>query len=126
MSTKTITIGPKIKTALPGPNAKRVLEGDTKYISPSYTRSYPLVAKQGRGLVITDVDMPRLDGIELTTLIKKDPRLQSIPVMIVSYKDREADRLRGLQAGANYYLAKGSFNDETFLEAVAELIGEPR
>ncbi len=56
MSTKTITIGPKIKTALPGPNAKRVLEGDTKYISPSYTRSYPLVAKHGRGVVITDVD----------------------------------------------------------------------
>src|SRR5438132_13759574 len=56
MSTKTSTSSAKIKTALPGPNAKRVLEGDTKYISPSYTRSYPLVAKQGRGLVITDVD----------------------------------------------------------------------
>ena len=51
-----ILIGPKIKTALPGPNAKRVLEGDSKYISPSYTRSYPLVAKQGRGIVVTDVD----------------------------------------------------------------------
>jgi 4-aminobutyrate aminotransferase len=49
-------IGPKIRTALPGPNAKRVLEGDQKYISPSYTRSYPLVAKSGRGIVITDVD----------------------------------------------------------------------
>ena len=49
-------IGPRIKTALPGPNAKRVLEGDEKYISPSYTRSYPLVAKSGRGIVITDVD----------------------------------------------------------------------
>jgi 4-aminobutyrate aminotransferase len=48
--------GPKIKTALPGPNAKRVLAGDQKYISPSYTRSYPLVAKSGRGIVITDVD----------------------------------------------------------------------
>jgi 4-aminobutyrate aminotransferase len=48
--------GPKIKTALPGPNAKRVLAGDEKYISPSYTRSYPLVAKSGRGIVITDVD----------------------------------------------------------------------
>jgi 4-aminobutyrate aminotransferase len=47
---------PNIKTALPGPNAKRVLEGDDKYISPSYTRSYPLVAKSGRGVVITDVD----------------------------------------------------------------------
>src|ERR1700726_1214891 len=58
MSTKTTSVieGPKIKTALPGPNAKRVLEGDDRYISPSYTRSYPLVAKQGRGLVITDVD----------------------------------------------------------------------
>jgi 4-aminobutyrate aminotransferase len=53
--TKT-KIGPKIKTALPGPNAKRVLAGDEKYISPSYTRSYPLVAKTGRGIVVTDVD----------------------------------------------------------------------
>src|SRR5262250_2851912 len=56
MTTKTLTAGPKIKTALPGPNAKRVLEGDEKYISPSYTRSYPLVAKRGRGIVVTDVD----------------------------------------------------------------------
>ena len=55
MTTKTLA-GPKIKTALPGPNAKRILSGDEKYISPSYTRSYPLVAKQGRGIVITDVD----------------------------------------------------------------------
>jgi 4-aminobutyrate aminotransferase len=56
MPTKTMTAGPKIKTALPGPNAKRVLAGDDKYISPSYTRSYPLVAKSGRGIVVTDVD----------------------------------------------------------------------
>jgi 4-aminobutyrate aminotransferase len=48
--------GPKLKTALPGPNAKRVLAGDQEYISPSYTRSYPLVAKSGRGIVVTDVD----------------------------------------------------------------------
>ncbi len=56
MSTKALTVGPKIKTALPGPNAKRILAGDDKYVSPSYTRSYPLVAKSGRGLVVTDVD----------------------------------------------------------------------
>src|SRR5437868_8549437 len=58
MTTKTMTatIGPKIKTALPGPNAKRVLESDQKYISPSHTRSYPMVAKSGRGIVVTDVD----------------------------------------------------------------------
>jgi 4-aminobutyrate aminotransferase len=67
MTTKTMTAptttvsgpaatGPKIKTALPGPNARRVLANDQKYISPSYTRSYPLVAKSGRGIVVTDVD----------------------------------------------------------------------
>lgn len=58
MSTKTAipTAGPRIKTELPGPNARRVLEGDKKYLSPSYTRSYPLVAKRGRGVVIEDVD----------------------------------------------------------------------
>jgi 4-aminobutyrate aminotransferase len=55
MTTKTLA-GPKLKTAVPGPNAKRILAGDEKYLSPSYTRSYPLVAKQGRGIVITDVD----------------------------------------------------------------------
>jgi two-component system sensor histidine kinase and response regulator WspE len=75
-------------------------------------------------LVLTDVDMPRLDGIELVTLIKKDVRLNALPVMIVSYKDREEDRRRGLDAGADYYLTKGSFHDETLLRAVADLIGE--
>jgi two-component system, chemotaxis family, sensor histidine kinase and response regulator WspE len=76
-------------------------------------------------LVITDVDMPRVDGIELTTLIKQDPHLKTLPVMIVSYKDSESDRLRGLEAGADYYLTKGSFQDETLLQAVVDLIGEP-
>jgi two-component system sensor histidine kinase and response regulator WspE len=76
-------------------------------------------------LVVTDVDMPRMDGIELATLIKKDARLKKMPVMIVSYKDREEDKMRGLEAGADYYLTKGSFHDETLLRAVLDLIGEP-
>ena len=75
-------------------------------------------------LIITDIDMPRMDGIELVTLLKKDANLKSLPVMIVSYKDREEDRQRGLDAGADYYLTKGSFHDETLLQAVIDLIGE--
>ena len=74
-------------------------------------------------LLITDIDMPRMDGIELVTLLRKDTRLQSLPVMVVSYKDREEDRRRGLDAGADYYLAKASFHDDALLDAVAELIG---
>ena len=68
-------------------------------------------------------DMPRMDGIELVSRIKADPRLQSLPVMVVSYKDREEDRRRGLDAGADYYLAKGSFHDDALLDAVEDLIG---
>jgi len=74
-------------------------------------------------LLITDIDMPRMDGIELVTLVRRDQRLQSLPVMVVSYKDREEDRRRGLDAGADYYLAKASFHDDALLEAVVELIG---
>ncbi len=50
------TTGPMIRTRLPGPNARRIIEADERLISPSYTRSYPLVAKSGRGIVIEDVD----------------------------------------------------------------------
>jgi two-component system, chemotaxis family, sensor histidine kinase and response regulator WspE len=76
-------------------------------------------------LVVTDIDMPRMDGIELVSLITGDAVLKAVPVMIVSYKDRDEDRQRGLDAGAAYYLTKGSFHDETLLQAVVDLIGEP-
>src|SRR5690349_10297936 len=57
MPTQTMTsAGPKIRTKLPGPIAQKVLRGDAQYISPSYTRSYPLVAKAGRGAIVEDVD----------------------------------------------------------------------
>ncbi|WP_460097074.1 response regulator [Pseudomonas sp. S3_C01] len=77
-------------------------------------------------LLITDIDMPRMDGIELVSLLRRDNRLQSLPVMVVSYKDREEDRRRGLDAGADYYLAKASFHDDALLDAVVELIGGAR
>jgi two-component system sensor histidine kinase and response regulator WspE len=75
-------------------------------------------------LVVSDVDMPRLDGIELVRRIRQDPSLKALPVMILSYKDREDDRQRGLEAGADYYLTKGSFQSEALIEAVIDLIGE--
>lgn len=76
-------------------------------------------------LVVTDVDMPRMDGIELVRRIKADPRRKTMPVMIVSYKDREEDKLRGLEAGADYYLTKSSFHDDRLIGAVRDLIGDP-
>ncbi|HMF13172.1 MAG TPA: hybrid sensor histidine kinase/response regulator, partial [Gemmataceae bacterium] len=75
-------------------------------------------------LIVTDVDMPRMNGFDLLRSIRGDHALAGLPVVIVSYKDRETDRLRGLELGANYYLTKSSFHDDTFLRAVQDLIGE--
>ena len=56
MLTATETKLPRLLMALPGPNAKRVVEDDAKYVSPSYTRDYPFVAKRGSGAMVEDVD----------------------------------------------------------------------
>lgn len=82
------------------------------------------VLRGGRfDLVISDIDMPRMNGIEFVRHIRQDPAFGSLPVMILSYKDREEDRQRGLDAGADYYLTKGSFQSNALIDAVIDLIG---
>jgi two-component system sensor histidine kinase and response regulator WspE len=80
----------------------------------------------GYDLLISDIDMPRMNGIELIKHLRDDPKLSKLPVMIVSYKDREEDRLRGLEAGADRYFAKSSFRDDALVHAVHDLIGAAR
>jgi len=75
-------------------------------------------------MVITDVDMPRMDGIELTRSIKQDPRLRSLPVVIVSYRDRPEDRARGMEVRADAYLTKSDFQEHGFVDVVHGLIGD--
>ena len=73
-------------------------------------------------LLLTDIRMPRMNGIELTKRVRADARLSGIPIVIVSYKDREEDRLAGLEAGADRYLTKSSFTDDTLVRVVGELL----
>jgi two-component system sensor histidine kinase and response regulator WspE len=73
-------------------------------------------------LVITDVDMPLLDGIQLTRRIRKDPRFKKLPVLLACDKDNVTQRWHGFDAGATYYLIKGTFHD-TLVEAVTTRIG---
>ncbi len=129
-----LLVGRRIKRVLVVDDSITVREVERKMIS---ARGYEVeVAVDGQDgwnsirnepfdLIITDVDMPRLDGIELVTLIRSDPRFKMLPIIIVSYKDREEDRNRGLEAGADYYLTKGSFQDKTLVKAVEDLIGGP-
>jgi two-component system sensor histidine kinase and response regulator WspE len=74
-------------------------------------------------LLVSDIDMPRMTGLQLVSAVRGDEKLRDLPVVIVSYKEREEDRMRGLQVGANCYLTKSSFHDNRFIEAVEDLIG---
>jgi two-component system sensor histidine kinase and response regulator WspE len=74
-------------------------------------------------LMVSDIDMPRMSGLQLVTALRSDAKLRDLPVVIVSYKEREEDRARGLEVGANCYLTKSSFHDNRFIEAVEDLIG---
>jgi two-component system sensor histidine kinase and response regulator WspE len=74
-------------------------------------------------LLVSDIDMPRMNGIELVRTARADARFRTLPIVIVSYKDREEDRRRGMEVGANAYLTKGSFHDRSFAETVQDLIG---
>lgn len=75
-------------------------------------------------MVVTDIDMPRMNGFELIRNIRQHTELASLPVVVVSYKASDDDRLQGLKAGANYYLTKTDFDDNSLIEAVTALIGE--
>jgi two-component system chemotaxis sensor kinase CheA len=82
-----------------------------------------MLAEQPADLVITDVEMPDLDGLELTRNIRAHPRLANIPVLIVSSHASEEDHQRGLDAGADGYIVKTSFDEAGLLSAVGRLLG---
>jgi two-component system chemotaxis sensor kinase CheA len=77
----------------------------------------------GISLVLTDLEMPELDGLELTRAIRADPARSSLPVVIVTSRGAEEDRLRGVEAGADAYMAKRSFDQQALLATVERLVG---
>jgi len=77
----------------------------------------------GIDIVVTDIEMPEMDGIALTEAIRADPQRSSLPVVIVTTRGSEEDRKRGLEAGADAYMAKRSFDQRALLETVEQLVG---
>lgn len=74
------------------------------------------------GLVISDVEMPRMDGFDLTARIRTDKHLADMPVVLVTALESSADRERGVDAGANAYIVKSSFDQSNLLDVVRRLI----
>jgi two-component system, chemotaxis family, sensor kinase CheA len=72
--------------------------------------------------VVSDVEMPRMDGFALTEAIRNSKRLQKIPVILVTALETEPDRMRGLDAGANAYLPKSGFDQTSLIQAIEQLV----
>lgn len=72
--------------------------------------------------VVTDVQMPRMSGFELTRAIKSDAALGDLPVVIVTSLEREEEKAQGIEAGADAYITKSVFNQDTLLDTVERLI----
>jgi two-component system chemotaxis sensor kinase CheA len=73
-------------------------------------------------LVVSDINMPRLDGFELTSRIKHDDRFAEIPVILVTSLDSPADKARGIEVGADAYIVKSSFDQGNLLETIEQLV----
>ncbi|MBE9141384.1 response regulator [Nodosilinea sp. LEGE 07088] len=72
--------------------------------------------------VVSDIEMPNLDGLSLTAKIRQDRNYDELPIILVTTLSSEDDRRRGAEAGANAYIAKGKFNQEALLETLTRLV----
>jgi two-component system chemotaxis sensor kinase CheA len=103
---------------------KNVLEAAGYYVRPTVDGLDALAAlgEEEFDLVVSDIEMPRMDGIELTRKMRGDQRLARVPVVLVTALESQEDRERGLDAGANAYLTKSSFTQGTLLKTARSLL----
>ena len=83
---------------------------------------WDLLRQQGADLVVTDVEMPRMTGFELTAQIRSEPNLRDLPVVLVTSLETREDRERGVEVGADAYLVKRGFDQENLLDTVRRLL----
>jgi two-component system, chemotaxis family, sensor kinase CheA len=124
------------------PTAPKILIVEDSFTVRELQRSileaagYPVVtARDGRegldqlaahpdvAMVLTDLEMPEVNGLELTRAIRADPAHSALPVVIVTSRSADEDRRRGIEAGADAYMAKQSFDQQTLLATVHRLVG---
>jgi two-component system, chemotaxis family, sensor kinase CheA len=83
--------------------------------------AWSIVQAEQIDVVVSDVDMPRMNGFELTTQIRSDPKLSGLPIVLVTALETREDKERGLRVGANAYVLKSGFNQADLLDIVRRL-----
>lgn len=81
-----------------------------------------VLGREAVDIVVTDLEMPRVDGLELTRRLKSHATFRSLPVVIVTTRGSEADRRRGMEAGADGYVTKGDLVRQDLVDVVARLL----
>lgn len=84
--------------------------------------AWDLLQKQKFSILITDINMPVMDGFTLTENVKKHEKLHDLPVIIVTSMDSEEEKKRGIEVGADAYIVKSQFESEALLEIVEQLV----
>jgi len=82
------------------------------------------LGQQDFDLVLTDILMPKMDGFTLTRKIRTNKKTKDLPVVVVTSMESEEDKRRGLEAGANAYLVKSSFDQKHLIETIETLLGK--
>jgi two-component system chemotaxis sensor kinase CheA len=86
--------------------------------------AWQTLMRDGADALVADVEMPRMDGFTLCRRVRSSERFRELPIVLVTGLDSAADRARGLEAGADVYIAKSGFDQASLLEAVSQLIGK--
>jgi two-component system chemotaxis sensor kinase CheA len=84
--------------------------------------AWTLLKSEAIDLVVSDVDMPRMDGFELTARIRADQALADLPVVLVTALESREDKERGIEVGANAYVIKSSFDQSNLLDIIGRLL----
>ena len=84
--------------------------------------AWTLLRSEEYHLVLSDVDMPRMNGFDLTARVRADGKLAELPVVLVTALESREDKERGIEVGANAYIVKSSFDQSKLLEIIRRLI----
>ena len=84
--------------------------------------AWELLQKEGADLLVSDVEMPRMDGFELARTVRGSKRFRELPVVLVTSRETEQDKARGLEAGADAYVVKSGFDQRNLLQTIAQLL----
>lgn len=97
-------------------------EGFEVIAAPDGEAAWRLLQEKGADLVVSDIEMPQMDGFALTEAIRASRRFRDLPVVLVTALESEKDKARGIEVGANAYLVKSAFDQRELLDVIGQLL----